>query len=117
MLYFLISEKQKKDQECTKNIDLPWHVYSNPEYSEICQFLAMACHLICDPTILNGQCHLFEGSGQYERFNIIFLEIVGHPKYRQIFIALGIPPEDFGTHFIRKGAVTFVATGCTTCPQ
>ena len=76
----------------------------------------MACHLICDPIILNGQCHLFEGSGQYDRFNRIFLEIVGHPKYRQIFIALGIPPEDFGTHSIRKGAVTFVATGCTTCP-
>ena len=56
------------------------------------------------------------GSGQYDRFNRIFLEIVGHPKYRQIFIALGMPPEDFGTHSIRKGAVTFVATGCTTCP-
>ena len=58
----------------------------------------------------------FQGSGQYERFNIIFLEIVGHPKYRQIFITLGMPPEDFGTHSIRKGAVTFGATGCTTCP-
>ena len=25
-----------------------------------------------------------------------------------------MPPEDFGTHSIRKGAVTFFATGCTT---
>ena len=76
----------------------------------------MACHLIYDPAILNGQCHIFEESGQYERFNIIFLEIVGHPKYRQIFIALGISTEDFGTHSIRKGSVTFIASGCTTCP-
>ena len=76
----------------------------------------MACHLICDPTIFNGQCYLFEGSGQYERFNIIFLKIVGHTKYRKIFIALGMPLEYFGTHSIRNRAVTFVATGCTTCP-
>ena len=76
----------------------------------------MACHLICDPIIINGQCHIFEGSGQYERFNRIFLEILGHPKYRQKFIALGMPPKDFGTHSIRKGAVTFVSNGCTICP-
>ena len=107
---------KKTDQEGTKHIDHPWHVYSNPEYPEMYPFLAMACHLICDPTILNVQCHLFEGSEQYERFNIIFLEIVGHPKYRQRFIALGMPSEDFGTHSIRKGAVTFVATECTACP-
>ena len=87
--------KTKTDQEGTTNIDHPWHVYSNPEYPEICPFLAMACHLICDPTILNCQCHIFEGSGKYEQFNIIFLEIVGHPKHRQRFIALGMPPEDF----------------------
>ena len=93
----------------------PWHVNSNPEYPVICPFIAMACHLICDPTIINDQCHIFEGSGQYERFTRIFLEIVGHPKYPQIFIALGIPPEYFGTHSIRKGAVTFVGNGCTTC--
>ena len=55
--------KTKTDQEVIKNIDHPWHVYSNPEYPEIFQFLAMACHMICDPTILNGRCRLFEGSG------------------------------------------------------
>ena len=94
----------------------PWHVYSNPENPEICPFLSMACHLICDPTILNGKYHIFEGLGQYERFNRIFLEIVGHLKYRRIFIALGITPEDFVTNSIRKGEVTRIATGCTTCP-
>ena len=76
----------------------------------------MDCHLIFNTTILNGQCNIFEGSGQYEQFNRILLEIVGHPKYRQIFIYLGMPPEDFGTHSIRKGAVKFVATEFTTCP-
>ena len=41
---------------------------------------------------------------------------MGHTKYRHIFIALGMPPEDFGTHFIRKGEFIFVANGCNTCP-
>ena len=94
--------KIKTDQEVTNNIDRTWHVYSNPECPGIFSFLAIACHLICDTTILNGQCHIFEESIQYERFNIIFLKIVGHSKYRQRFIALGIPPEDFGTNYIRK---------------
>ena len=30
--------KAKTDQEVTKNIDHPWHVYSNPEYPEIFHF-------------------------------------------------------------------------------
>ena len=57
--------KTKMDQEGTKHIDHPWHVYSNPEYPENFPFLSMSCNLICNSTILNGQCHLFEGSVQY----------------------------------------------------
>ena len=108
--------KTKTDQEGTKIIDHLWHFYSNTEYPEMFPFLSMACNLICDTTIINGQFYLFEGLGKYERFNRIFLEIVGHTKYRHRFISFVIPPEDFGTHSIRKGSVTFVATGCTTCP-
>ena len=72
--------KTKTYQEVTKNIDHPWHIYSNTEYPEIYPFLVMACHMICDPKILNGQCHIFEGFGQYERFNRIFL--VAFPPFR-----------------------------------
>ncbi len=31
-------------------------------------------------------------------------------------LSLGMPPESFGTHSIRKGAVTYVATGSTSFP-
>ena len=70
--------KTKTDQEGTKNIDHPWHLYSNPINPEICVHLGITRHLICNPTILNGQCDLFEGSSQYDRFNKIFNDVVHH---------------------------------------
>ena len=72
--------------------------------------------LIAHPTILQGQSPIFEGSGQYERFNKMFHDIVDSDEHRQAFVEFGITPEYFGTHSIRKGAVTFVATGSTSCP-
>ena len=108
--------KTKCDQDGTKNVDHPWHVYANPLMPEICPVLAMGRYIICNPTILSGQCDLFEGSSQYDRFNKIFNDIVDHDDHRQSFISLGIPPEYFGTHSIRKGAVTLVATGSTASP-
>ena len=106
----------KTDQEGTKNVDHPWHVYSCPEYPEICAHLAFARHLLANPLILNGQTELFEGSSQYERFNAIFRGIVRSPEYRDEFASHGISPVDFGTHSIRKGAATHIATGSTACP-
>ena len=108
--------KTKTDQEGTRNVDHPWHVYSNPEDPYICCFVAMARHLMGNPNILSGKAALFEGSNQYDRFNRIFLDIVSDPKYRDTFVSFGIPPEHFGTHSIRKGAVTHIATGTTSCP-
>ena len=106
----------KTDQEGIKNIDHPWHVYSCPEYPEVCAHLAFARHIITNPTILNRQTQLFEGRSQYDRFNAIFRGIVSSVEYRDEFASLGITPEDFGTHSIRKGAVTHVSTGSTAAP-
>ena len=66
-----------------------------------------------NPMILNGQCGLFEGSSQYERFNKIFVGIVKSSEHRAKFLELGIPPEDFGTHSIRKGALIYFHTAST----
>jgi hypothetical protein len=51
--------RTKMDQERTRNIDHPWHLYANCEFPQICTFLAMACHLISCPKILEGGCVLF----------------------------------------------------------
>ena len=106
----------KTDQEGTKNVDHPWHIYSCPECPEICAHLAFARHVMYNPTILSGQAELFEGRSQYERFNKIFRDYVNHPEHREEFASLGMTPADFGTHSIRKGAATHISTGSTACP-
>jgi hypothetical protein len=108
--------KTKTDQEGTRNIDHPWHLYGNTEHPYICCFLAMGRHLINNPTILAGRCAIFEGTGQYDRFCRILYEMVSDLRYRDKFVSLGMPPQYFGTHSIRKGAVTHISTGTTSCP-
>ena len=58
--------RTKTDQEGTRNVDHPSHLYSNCEFPQICTFLALARHLISCPKILEGGCVLFEGSDQYD---------------------------------------------------
>ena len=76
----------------------------------------MACYLIDHPNILAGKCPLFEGSGQYDRYSKILFDIVSSKEHRDTFISLGMVPKHFGTHSIRKGAVTHISTGTTSCP-
>ena len=106
----------KTDQEGTKNIDHPWHVSLCPELPEICAHLALARHIMANPTVLYAQVPLFKRKSQYERCNAIFRGIVSSPEHREEFASLGISPADFGIHLIRKGAVTYVSTGSMTCP-
>ncbi len=97
--------KTKTDQERTWNIDHPWHVYFNNECPYICPALALACYLIDHPNILAGKCPLFEGSCQYDCYNNILSDIVSSKEHKDTFVSLGMPPQQFGTHSIRKGAV------------
>ncbi|KAL3793017.1 hypothetical protein ACHAWO_008273 [Cyclotella atomus] len=106
----------KTDQEGKNNIDHPFHVYSCPENPVVCPVLAMAKHLVKNPRILVGNCKLFKGSNQYEHYFSIFRKIVNSPQHRQSFIDRGLDPKYFGTHSIRKGAVTHIASGVTSSP-
>ena len=42
--------------------------------------------------------------------------MVSDARYRDRFSSLGMPPQYFGTHSVRKGAVTHISTGTTSCP-
>jgi hypothetical protein len=106
----------KTDQEGKQNIDHPFHIYSCPENPSICTVLAMCKHLLHRPQILKGQCQLFEGSNQYDHYCSIFRKIVNDSRYRQGFIDRGLDPKYFGTHSLRKGAVTHVSSGITSSP-
>ena len=106
----------KTDQAGTAHVDHPFHIYSCPENPAICTVLSFCKHLICRPQILQGQCKLFEGSNQYERYCGILRRIVQSPEHRQSFIDRGLNPNYFGTHSMRKGAVTHIASGVTSSP-
>lgn len=107
----------KTDPEGKKNLDHPFHVYSVPENPAICPVLAMAKHLVNRPQILKGKCALFEGSNQYAHYNGILRNIIVQSKdHRQSFINRGLSPTYFGTHSMRKGAVTHTACGITSSP-
>ena len=106
----------KTDQEGSKHIDHPFHVFSCPENPVICPVLALSKHLLCNPRILCGKCKLFEGSNQYERFNSILHSIVQSDEYCNEFINFGVHPKYFRTHSMRKGAASHVACGITSCP-
>ncbi len=106
----------KGDQEGTKHIDHPWHLYTVPENPAICPVLAFAKYLMCHPQILNGKCKIFDGSSQYERMNAVLKEVVRSDDHYEEFSKLGLQPEYFGTHSIRKGSITHGACGVVNGP-
>jgi len=53
----------KTDQEGVRNIDHPWHIYSNHEDPFICPLLALARYLIDHPNVLAGKCPLLKDQG------------------------------------------------------
>ena len=90
--------KTKTDQEGTKTIDHPWHVYDNPLCPMICPVLALSKHVFTNPSVLSGMFKVFEGDSQYKRFNKTFKSVVN--DHYSDFAVLGFKCEDFVTHSI-----------------
>jgi hypothetical protein len=106
----------KTDQEAKKHQDHPYHLYSVPKNPAICIVTALAKHLVTRPHLLTGRHKLFEGSNQYEHYNSILCKIVQSDEHRDAFIARGLNPNYFGSHSLRKGAVTHTSSGITSSP-
>ena len=90
----------KTDQDGLRHVDHPFNVSSCPEHPQVCAHLAMARLIMANPAILLGNCNLFEGVSQYDRFNDIFRKIVSSDEWRDKFAWLGMPCDIFGTHSI-----------------
>ena len=105
----------KTDQNGNKQ-RLPWHVYSNPLKPYICPVLAFAKYALSHPGVLqnNGRNQLFPGGNQYHRFLKIFHHVL--TKHSAEILALGVDPNDLGSHSTRKGSATLVASGCIVSP-
>ena len=92
----------------------PWHVYSNLKNPKICPVLDLAKYFFSHPEILITNPKLFPGNYQYERFLKIFHRIINNNL--EEFQSLGVEKGTLGSHSIRKGAITIVASGCTIYP-
>ena len=89
-------------------------MYANTSEPVVCPLIGLAWYIIAHPSIITGQGNLLEVHSQYERYNKIINEVVWN--HWSEFEYLGISVEYFETHYRRKGAATFVATGCTVSP-
>ncbi len=92
----------------------PWHLYANPSEPHICPVLALARYLFSYPEKINENSPLLSGPEQYNRYARILLEVV-HELGDELK-SMGISPSDIGTHSVRKGVATMVASGCTVSP-
>ncbi|KAL7474079.1 hypothetical protein ACHAW6_000073, partial [Cyclotella cf. meneghiniana] len=106
----------KGDKESTKNIDHPWHLYTVPENPAIRLVLAFAKYLMCHPQILNKKCKIFDGSSQTKKTNAVLREVICSDDHYKEFSKLGLQPEYFGTHSIRKGSITHEVCGVVNGP-
>ena len=105
----------KTDQNGEKQ-RLPWHVYSNPAAPHICPVLAFSKYVLSHPGVLQNDARnkLFPGDNQYNRFLKIFHQVV--EKHSSEILALGVDPNDLGSHSTRKGSATLVSSGCVVSP-
>ncbi len=115
------------------------HDYASPHNPEIFPVLALACYIFMDPDIFTDEIEeqedgveveaqegngagspcshkecLFPGGNQYEQFMDCLHHIV--EKYPDELFALGIFPDDLGSHSARKGASSHDCSGTTVLP-
>ncbi len=95
----------------------PRHIYANPLMPQVCPILAIELYFLCISVgIGDDDLKLFPGSNQYDRFRRVLVRLLQSERAGQELEARGMNVDDFGTHSMRKGASTFVASGSTACP-
>ena len=80
----------------------------------ICPVLALARYLFCYPEVLRGDVPLFEGTNKYARYSAGMLKF--YKEHQDDLKRMGIDYKSLGSHSVRKGVGTMVASGCTGGP-
>ena len=103
----------KNDQTGDRPRD-PRHVYANPFNPFVCPILSMLSYLLVTPPT-SDTC-LFPGANQYNRFNK-YLNKLLNEKREYIMTTYGVNVDDIGAHSARKGASTYMTSGCVNGPS
>ena len=100
----VLISKAKNDQEGAKG-DFERHLYANPRNPDVCLFLAMALHVVCNPSD-TGHIKLF-GKATHKAFSAWLAAVLNSKLTDAQKLQLGSDlPNVFGTHSCRKGAVS-----------
>jgi hypothetical protein len=85
------------------------HIFANPLSPIICPVLSLAKYMqCCFNTVQNAGGLLFPGGGQDARFSALLAKVIVLKK-REVKM-MGYNLDDLGTHSIRKGAVSYLAS-------
>lgn len=110
-IYF---SQMKNDQYGERPRD-PRHIYANPLMPAICPILSLGIYLFCFPPG-SEDTKLFPGGSQYNRFSKLFAELLSNDAADELR-SRGMCQADIECHSLRKGAATFVTSGCTSGPS
>ena len=87
----------------------PRHLYANPKNPLSCPVFALALYFsTCFNTPLVNDSLLFPGNDQYQRFSKMLVRMLN--EHEEEVSNLGYRNSDLGTHSIRKGAVSYLAS-------
>ena len=104
----------KNDQTGDRPRD-PRHIYANPYIPQICPLLTMISYLLVTPPSTSDTA-LFPGANQYNRYNR-YLRTLLETKREYILRNYGVNVDDIGAHSARKGASTYMTSGCVNGPM
>lgn len=91
------------------------HIYANPIFPECCPVLSMGLYLL---TLGHSQHKLFPGTRQETRFMKSIHKLLQTPVGLQKLREYGVNNvSDIGSHSFRKGAATYVSSGCVGGPS
>lgn len=106
---FAISFAHSKTDQLGEEAKYLRHMYANPNTPLICPVLALSIYLSSSFNTLQGNAdYLFPGKDQSCRFSTILTNVLKQ-KTDEVCL-LGFVVSDLGTHSIRKGAVSYLAS-------
>ena len=105
--------KSKTNQDGVDS-NIPWRIHANPFEPSICPVHSLAVYLFTNPPLLCGDCKLFPGKRQYNRYTDIISRLIADNLDH---LAQFGNVHNLGAHSIRKGAATYACSGTTVSPS
>jgi len=98
-----------KTDQLSEESKYPCHIYANPFLPSICPVLALTLYFSARfNTLVNADSYLFPGRDQEDRFSRLLSQLLD--AHVADLESLGYRRIDIGTHSIRKGAVSYLAS-------